>query len=95
MAYTVIDVKRDVTGYHRVIATIDITSLANAGNEPISADDFGMSRIYGASLVGHELADYVVEYDHVNDQLDVVDFTGANVTAATDVGEVRLEIVGV
>lgn len=94
MAYDVVNITRDVTSYERPIVTLDITSLDAAGAEPIDKGALDLSRIYGASILGHENSDYIVEYDHLNDQLDVVDQTGADVAGGTDVGEVVIEFVG-
>jgi hypothetical protein len=99
MAYSVTNVERENHGsVDAVYATVDITSLANAGNEPIDTDAaFGLEDAsrYGVSVRGQESAAYNIVWDHLNDRLRVVNTAdGTDAAAATDVGEVVIGVVG-
>lgn len=84
--------------------TVDVTSLANAGSEPISAwqDESGIDDLEGAAVVGQEDGGYAFSYDHVNGAVHAkyADYDAAadgaliDVPAGTDVGEVRLRLEG-
>ena len=83
---------------HYLFVAVDITSLANAGNEPFDPtavfDELG--DVHGVAVVGMENADsYAVAWDHLANQLTVVSAAdGSNVTSGTDVGEVRIKVEG-
>jgi hypothetical protein len=99
MTYSTTNVENENHGsVDAVVATVDVTSLANAGNEPIDTDAaFGLEDAtrYGVRVAGQEDATYHIVWDHLNDQLRVVNVAdGTDVTAGTDVGEVVLEVIG-
>lgn len=99
MTYTITNTERENHGsVAAVYATVDITSLENAGNEPFDASAAlgidGADR-YGVAVRGLEDDTYRVEYDHLNGQLAVTNAAdGTDVAAATDVGEVILKAEG-
>lgn len=100
MTYSVTNTERENHGsVDAVYATVDITSLDSAGFEPLDVDaTFGLGGAdrYGISVRGVENSAYLVRWDHVNERLDVVDVAdGTDTAAATDVGEVLLEVIGV
>lgn len=76
--------------------TADITSLTNAGNEPLStwSDQSGLDVIDNFQVVGQEEDAQLCIPDHVNDQVHVVDDTFSDVAAGTDIGEVKLRLEG-
>ena len=81
-----------------LFATVNITSLANAGNEPFDPEAIfdELNDVHGVAIVGVENADsYQIEFDHLANQLTVVNVAdGTNVAAATAVGEVRVKVEG-
>lgn len=105
MTYAVSDrVTENVGSMHYEKVTLDITSLANAGNEPVGATDETrlIEDAVEVRIAGQENGGYQVTYDHINDQIDAkyADYDAAadgvliDVPAATDVGEVELVVVG-
>jgi hypothetical protein len=100
MTYSVTNREAENHGSLSVVyATVDITSLENAGNEPFDARDAlgisGASR-YGISVRGVENDGYLVRFDHLNDQFHVQNIADeTDVAAGTDVGEVLIEATGV
>jgi len=99
MTYTITNTEEENHGsLTAVYATVDITSLANAGNEPFDASAAlgidGASR-YGISVRGVENDAYLVRYDHLNGQFHVQNVADeTDVLAGTDVGEVVIEATG-
>lgn len=97
MTYSEVSRERVSGGsFETTFYTIDITSLANANNEPVSlSTDLNLDHILGVAVAGVENADlYVVQYDHLEDVLYVEGYGGTDPTAATDVGEVTLRVDG-
>jgi len=99
MAYTVTNTERENLGsVDAVFATVDITSLANAGNEPFDADAaLGLSDAgeYGIDVRGVENDAYLVRYDHLNGQFHVQNIADeTDVISGTDVGEVVIGVIG-
>lgn len=86
-----------------VEATVDITSLANAGNEPWDPNS-NLSDVddYDWVIVLETENDYHVEFDHTNDQFTVTyydydattDGQRINVPSSTDVGTVDILVIG-
>lgn len=76
--------------------TVDITSLTNAGNEPLStwADESGLDVIDSAQVIGQEETAQLCLPDVPNDQVLVVDGTLSNVASGTDIGTVTLRLEG-
>lgn len=77
--------------------TKDVTSLTNAGNEPLSTwtDDSGIGQVDNAQVVSHDDSAYLAKVDHANDQVLVVSVSdGSNPTSGTDVGEITLRLEG-
>lgn len=100
MTHTTVSSTRESFGsttveYH----TIDITSLDSAGAEAYDPDaetGVNTTNTGGVSVVGQETADYLVRWDHAASELAVVNLSdGSDVASGTDVGEVRLQVVGV
>lgn len=99
MTHSTINTERENAGsldvaYH----TIDITSLDSAGVEnydpraEVGLDD---AALLGVGVRGAEDPTVQVAWDHVNEQLDVINVSDAtDVADNTDVGEVVLEVVG-
>lgn len=81
-----------------VFHTIDVTSLDAAGAEQYDPGaEVGLENAaeYGVSVRGVEDPTVQVAWDHVNEQLDVINVSDAtDVASATDVGEVVLHVVG-
>lgn len=97
MTYSITEEDRESGGsYETVFATLNITSLANANNEPFDpASVFGFAGVRSVSVVGiEEPESYVVQFDHLENALYVEGYGGTDPTAGTDVGEVRLKIDG-
>lgn len=84
--------------------TVDVTSLTNAGNEPLSTwtSESGIDVVQNFQVVGQENGQYLITPDHLNDQVtvkevnDTGDGTGgvADVASTTDIGEVKLRLEG-
>lgn len=84
--------------------TKDVTSLTNAGGEPLStwSDDSGLDVIDAATVVGQENPGYHMVYDHIADEIAVMyaDYDAAadgaliDVPSTTDVGEVKVRLEG-
>lgn len=100
MTHSTINTERENAGSVDVVYhTIDITSLDSAGVENYDPDaELGLSDAaeYGVAVRGREDPTIQVAWDHVNEQLDVVNVSdAADVANNTDVGEVVLEVTGV
>jgi|AntDeeMetagen192_2_1112575.scaffolds.fasta_scaffold13676_1 hypothetical protein len=81
--------------YNVEFITIDIDSLSGTGAEPFPDAETGIQNKEGAVVVGQEDGSYKVDYDHLNDELSVVDVAdGTDAAAGTDVGEVRIRVEG-
>lgn len=84
--------------------TKDVTSLTNAGGEPLSTwtSESGLDDVDNATVVGQENPGYRMVYDHLNDEIAVMyaDYDAAadgaliDVPATTDVGEVKVRLEG-
>lgn len=99
MTYNITNTERENHGsVEAVYATVDITSLANAGNEPFDASvALGIDGAdkYGIEVRGVETDTYLVRYDHLNGQFHVQNIADeSDVAAGTDVGEVVIQAVG-
>jgi hypothetical protein len=99
MTYSVVNTERENHGSVDVAyVTIDITSLENAGNEPFdpgAVTGLDDAAEYGVAVRGAEDPTVQVAWDHVNEQLDVINVSDAtDVTSTTDVGEVILKVEG-
>lgn len=99
MTYSITNVERENHGsVDAVYATVDITSLANVGNEPFDASAaLGIDGAdkYGIAVRGTETDTYLVRFDHVNEQFHVQNVADeTDVAAATDVGEVIIKAEG-
>jgi len=99
MTHTITNTERENAGSkERVVATVDITSLDSAGVEQFDAKaELGVSgqTRFGVGVRGAEDPTVQVKYDHVNDQLDVINVAdGSDVANNTDVGEVVLDALG-
>jgi len=82
-----------------VVHTIDITSLDSAGTEQYSpSDELGIQGAdrWGVSVRGQADSSVQITWDHVNEQLDIVNVSdGTDVANNTAVGEVVLHATGV
>lgn len=97
MTYTAtVDDRQNSGSFEAVWLTVDITSLANANNEPIDVGaEADMQVVRGVAVLGYEEpASQVVQYDHLEGALYVEGYGGTDPTAGTDVGEVRLRVDG-
>lgn len=97
MTYTATVEDRQNSGsFESVWLSVDITSLANANNEPFdAAAEADMDVVFGAAVMGYEEpGSQVVEYDHLEGALYVEGYGGTDPGAGTDVGEVRLRVDG-
>jgi len=98
MTYSTVSAERESGGStDRVFHTIDITSLDSAGAETYDADaETGVDpQQHGVDVVGQADTSYLVRWDHVNEQLSVVNVAdGTAVASGTAVGEVRLRVEG-
>jgi hypothetical protein len=77
--------------------TVDVTSLTNADNEPLSTwtDDSDIDVVDNATVVGHDNKSYLAKVDDQNDQVLVTTVSdGTNPTAGTDVGSITLRLEG-
>lgn len=86
-----------VQGSYRVVfATVDITSLANANNEPwdptanTPLDDY--TRVTVGGVENPET--HVIQWDHLSEQIHVENYGGTDPTSTTDVGEVEVRVEG-
>ena len=100
MTYTTVGTERESAGSTEVLFhTIDITSLDAAGAEnydPSTAAGLEVDHTGGVSVVGQADATVKIVWDHVNEQLSVVNVADAtDVASGTAVGEVRLRVEGV
>lgn len=99
MTYSVTNTEEENRGSVKsVFATVDITSLDSAGFEPFDPSTVGIEGEdrFGVAVRGQESSAYNVTWDSVNNRISVVNVAdGTDVAAATDVGEVVLELVGV
>jgi len=77
---------------------IDITALDSAGQEdydPSTEVNVGLGDDYAVIVAGQEDASRRFSWDHTSDHLDVKDLSDGTDTANnTDVGEVKLVVVG-
>ena len=99
MVHSTINTERENHGsVDAVYHTIDITELDAAGVENYDPEaELGLSDSaeYGVSVRGAEDPTIQVAWDHINEQLDVINVSDAtDVADMTDVGEVILEVVG-
>lgn len=99
MTHTTVATKRENGGskdeaYH----VIDLTSLDRAGEEDYDPDaELGLEDPgrFGIDVRAQEDETVKVDYDHLNDQLTVINVAdGTGVAQGTDVGEVMLHVVG-
>lgn len=77
--------------------TVDVTSLTNADNEPLSTwvDESELDVIDNAQVVGHDDKTFLAKVDQANDQVLVVSVSdGTDPTATTDVGSITLRLEG-
>lgn len=77
--------------------TVDVTSLTNADNEPLSTwtDQTDIDVVDAARVVGHDDKTYLAKVDDQNDQVLVVAVAdGTDPTAGTDVGSITVQIEG-
>lgn len=84
--------------------TADVTSLTNAGSEPIATwlDQSEIDNIDGAAIVGQENGGYLFSYDHLNEAVHAkyadydatADGALIDVPSGTDVGEVVVRLEG-
>jgi len=77
--------------------TVDVTSLTNADNEPLSTwtDQSGIDRVDAARVVGHDDKSFLAKVDDQNDQVLVVTVSdGSDPTAGTDVGSITVQLEG-
>lgn len=99
MTHSTINSRQENAGSLSVVYhTIDITSLDAAGAEtydPEAETNLSGADELGVSVRAQESSGYEIEWDHINAQLTVVNVAdGTDVTSATDVGEVVLEVLG-
>jgi hypothetical protein len=100
MTHSTVATERENAGSVSVVYhVIDITSLDSGGTEQYDAEaEVGLSDAgrFGLDVRAKEDPTVAVSYDHLNDELNVVNVAdGTNVANNTDVGEVMLEVVGV
>ena len=82
------------TDYTFVGLAIDITSLDSAGSEPFDPTTY-VDTAQGVLLAGQENTEYDVKVDHTTNTLAVSNESdGTDVAQGTDVGQVRLLILG-
>jgi len=77
--------------------TVDVTSLTNADNEPLSTwkSESDIDVVDNATVVGHDNKSYLAKVDDQNDQVLVTTVSdGTNPTAGTDVGSITLRLEG-
>lgn len=77
--------------------TVDVTSLTNADNEPLSTwtDQSDIDDVQNAQVVSHDNKTYLAKVDLANDQVLVVAVAdGTDPTATTDVGSITLRLEG-
>ena len=78
-------------------ATVAISALTNANNEPWNPDaNTGLTDAKAVDIVGYDSADtYTVEWDHTQDAfVFATTADGSNPGAGTDVGEVKVRVEG-
>jgi len=96
MSYNTIEQERESGGsFWSVYHTIDITGLDAAGVENYNPGSrFGVDPT-GVQVVGQADATVDISWDHVNEQLRVVNIAdGTDVASGTAVGEVVLRVDG-
>ena len=96
MTHTTTVVRSGNQGDHNyVLADVDITSLANANNEPFDpAAELGLDVVFGGAVLQLENpGTYIVQVAQNND-LYVESYGGTDPAAATDVGVVRVKFEG-
>lgn len=77
--------------------TVDVTSLTNADNEPLSTwtDESDVDVVDNAQVVSHDDKAYLAKVDLANEQVLVVTVAdGTDPTATTDVGSITLRLEG-
>ena len=77
--------------------TVDVTSLTNADNEPLSTwtDKSDIDVVDSATVVGHDDKAHLAKVDDQNDQVLVVSVSdGTDAGASTDVGSITLRLEG-
>jgi len=99
MTHTTVATERENAGsLDTVYHVIDITGLDGAGTEQYDPEaEVGLSQPerFGIDVRAQEDETVLIRYDHVADELSVVNVAdGTDVANNTDVGEVMLEIVG-
>ena len=100
MTHSTVARERESGGSTEVVFhTINVSSLDALGVENYDpSNDLGLEVDHtgGVSVVGQANTAYLVRWDHVNEQLSVVNVSdGTDVAAATAVGEVRLKVEGI
>lgn len=80
---------------YMAIVNVDITSLGAAGTEAwVPETEVPEADDVDVVIVGsQEVEANNITYDHVNQQFDVIDQTGADVAGGTDVGEVEVLVL--
>lgn len=99
MTHSTVATERESGGSRdEVYHVIDITSLDRAGEEDYDTDaELGLEDPgrFGIDVRAQADESVKVDYDHVNDQLTVINVADAtNVAQGTAVGEVMLHVVG-
>lgn len=99
MTHSTVNTERENSGsVDTVYHTIDITSLDAAGTENYDPDaELGLSDAaeYGVAVVGQEDESLHIVWDHVAEEIAVLNVSdGTDVADTTDVGEVVLEVTG-
>lgn len=93
MTYTLTIIKAGVRGDRRyALAIMDCTSYTTNG-EAITPASFGMTRIEHV-IVSSAGKGYMYTWDRVNSKILAFTAATTQATAATDVGEIALEVTG-
>jgi hypothetical protein len=100
MTHSTVDSERESGGSTETLFhTIDITSLDGAGTEnygPSTEAGVDVDHTGGVDVVGQADSAYLIRWDHVNEQLSVVNVSdGTDVAGGTAVGQVRLCVKGI
>lgn len=77
--------------------TVDVTSLTNADNEPLSTwtSESSIDRVDAAKVVSHDDKAYLAKVDLANDQVLVVSVAdGTDAGSTTDVGSITVQLEG-
>jgi hypothetical protein len=97
MTYTAtVDDRQNSGSFETVWLTVDVTSLANANNEPINVgSEADLDEVSGVAVLGYEESgSQIAQYDHLEGALYFEGYGGTDPTSGTDVGEVRLRVDG-